>query len=317
MSSQPFHEGELAVQARTGEQTAARLNGRGIGARLPGAALPFIARQRLVVAASRDASGAPWATWITGAEGFAQADAALDALELGVDDAEGVLGRLPIADALAAGQPLGLLFIELATRRRLRVNGVVAEATADRLRLAVREAFANCPKYIQRRTPEPATEPMSRNAAVRTGAQLTDELIACIAAADTAFVASGHPDGRLDASHRGGAPGFVEVRDGRLWVPDYPGNSMYNTLGNLSVDSRAGLTFIDFVRRRQLALSGRAEIVFDATEGLERTGGTGRWWCLTPERWVDAPWNAPLGFRYVDASPFNPGGPRRGTPSGA
>ena len=83
-------------------------------------------------------------------------------------------------------------------------------------------------------------------------------------AADTFFVASAHPRRGTDVSHRGGDPGFVRMLDDHtLRVPDYAGNSMFNTLGNLHVNPRAGLLFVDFDRWRTLQLTGTATIRFD------------------------------------------------------
>ena len=96
------------------------------------------------------------------------------------------------------------------------------------------------------------------------GAGLDAEAEALIRGADTFFIASGNPDGSLDASHRGGEPGFVSIlEDGTLEVPDYPGNHMYNTLGNLEVNPRAGLVFLDFTSGRTLQLTGTAEVVWE------------------------------------------------------
>jgi hypothetical protein len=171
--------------------------------------------------------------------------------------------------------------------------------------MAVHEAFPNCPKYIQRRQiAEVSQQP--RVTAIEQGAALNDATAQWIRHADTLFVASSHADGRLDASHRGGSPGFVRSSGDLLLIPDYAGNSMYNTLGNFAVHPRAGLTFVDFDHARQLQLTGDVELRFDVQSELELTGGTGRWWAFRPRRWIASSWNQPLAWKYVDASPFNP-----------
>ena len=69
----------------------------------------------------------------------------------------------------------------------------------------------------------------------------------------------------MDASHRGGDRGFVEVTDGtRLVFPDYAGNNHYNTIGNLVVDPRVGLMFVDFETGGLLQRTGRATIDWDS-----------------------------------------------------
>lgn len=108
---------------------------------------------------------------------------------------------------------------------------------------------------------------------------LTAAQQAWIAAADTFFIASGHradgdhPAFGMDASHRGGDRGFVEVTDGtRLVFPDYAGNNHYNTIGNLAVDPRVGLLFVDFETGSLLQLTGRATIDWDSPAVADSPG---------------------------------------------
>jgi predicted pyridoxine 5'-phosphate oxidase superfamily flavin-nucleotide-binding protein len=93
--------------------------------------------------------------------------------------------------------------------------------------------------------------------------------------ADTFFIASAHPLARsnpgaergVDVSHRGGRPGFVRVdADDVLTVPDFTGNSFFNTLGNLLLEPRAGLLFIEHDSGDTLQVAARAEIVTDGSE---------------------------------------------------
>jgi hypothetical protein len=89
-----------------------------------------------------------------------------------------------------------------------------------------------------------------------------------VASSDTFFIATAHPEAGADASHRGGNPGFVEVSgDGTtlLW-PDYSGNAMFNTLGNLVADPSAGLLFLDGKRGGALQITGAAEILWDGPD---------------------------------------------------
>ena len=110
----------------------------------------------------------------------------------------------------------------------------------------------------------------------------------------------------MDASHCGSARGFVALPSGVLRSPDYPGNSMFNTLGNFSLNPRAGLVFVDFDHSRQLQLSGVVRLDLDAGDTDGTTGGIGRWWAFHPRRWIVSPLNMPLAWRFVEASPFNP-----------
>jgi len=102
-----------------------------------------------------------------------------------------------------------------------------------------------------------------------------------------------------DASHRGGNPGFVHATSPHeLSWRDYPGNSMFLTLGNLAADARAGLLFLDWTSGTALQLSGRARTEFDA-QG-ERTVR------FTVEGVVETPGASPLRWTAPEYSPANP-----------
>lgn len=303
----PYHSGERAVQELTGERGPAILNARGIGDRIPPGAVSFLAKQQLCVIGATARDRAVWGTILAGRGGFAQTDDARRTLSLRLEDETGTLRSTPPFADLAEGDFVGTLFIELPTRRRLRINGRLERLSDAQLTVAIDQAYANCPKYIQRRTLAPADPAQDRTwPAIATGSELTDELRAWIAGADTFFVASAHPDGPVDASHRGGAPGFVQLRGDVLLIPDYVGNAMFNTLGNLHLNARAGLVFVDFAGNRQLKLTGRAALDLQVRESDANTGGTGRGWTFAVERWFAAPLNLALSSDFVEASPFNP-----------
>ena len=279
MNTQPFHDGELEAQRRAGESERARSNGRAIADGIVPGALSFVGRQPLFLAATLDPAGRPWAWLVAGAPGFVQAPSAR---EVRVHD---VLLSAALRTQLAADERIGLLFFEPATRRRLRVNGNARLTDDGGLEIAVVQAFPNCPKYIQRRAlaasaPAPGTPRASQ------GTGLTPDLAARIARADTLFVASRGADGVLDVSHRGGVPGFVALRaDGSLLVPDYPGNSMFNTFGNLLRDPRSSLLFPDFERGDVLRLIGRASVDFDHRADGTAEFATGRAWSFATAEW--------------------------------
>jgi uncharacterized protein len=78
------------------------------------------------------------------------------------------------------------------------------------------------------------------------------------------FVATADDSGQPDCSYKGGLPGFVRVLDDRtLCIPDYDGNGMYRTWGNVLVNSRVGLLFLDFERPNRLRVNGTARISED------------------------------------------------------
>lgn len=75
------------------------------------------------------------------------------------------------------------------------------------------------------------------------------------------FIATADAQGRPDCSYKGGLPGFVRVLDERtLAVPDYDGNGMYRTWGNVLVNPQVGLLFVDFERTKRLRVNGSARI---------------------------------------------------------
>jgi len=273
----PFHAGERAVQTRVGVRAEADQVGRIIGGAIPPAVQAFLLRQRLVIVACIDADGNVWASPLAGRPGFIYA---LDPHTVQID-AQLPPGD-PIGESLHAGAPVGLLIIDLANRERIRLNGRAAPQPDGTLQVQIEEAFGNCQKYIQARVVEDASEAAfagvtaAPDALATPATTLSDEQQRWIASADTFFIASAHPERGADASHRGGPPGFVQVLDGRrLRFPDYAGNNMFQTLGNLEVDPRAGLVFVDFETGRTLQLTGRARVIWDGPE-VERVPGAER-----------------------------------------
>lgn len=303
--SDPYHAGERAIQEMAAERNKALLSSRVIASAIPKGAIPFVDQQPFCILGWRSGEGLIWASVLSGPPGFAQADETGKGLTFRLGERSDSLPETPPFSELGVGDHLGTLFIDLAkTRRRLRANGRVASRTRSDVTIAIEQAYPNCPKYIQRRNPEPQdwTDPKG----ISQGRALTVEVRRWITGADTFFVASAHPDGPVDTSHRGGKAGFVRLRDDRLVVPDYPGNSMFNTFGNFHLNPRAGLAFVDFETNRQLKLTGNVRLDFEAGDPEGVTGGTGRWWEFEPTAWIVEPLLTPLRWVFVDPSPFNP-----------
>lgn len=304
----PWHAGERAVQARAGVlDDMAALGQRVMRGAMPQQHSEFFAQLPFVVLGAVDAAGQPWATLLPGPPGFVRSpgDTMLDMRAL---PAEGD----PLAGLLQPGAALGLLGIELETRRRNRANGVVARRDTHGFTLAVRQSFGNCPKYIQRRerlaqsqddtaAPEPAQQ----------AGRLSAADAAWLLATDTFFIATHAPgdaaNAGTDVSHRGGPPGFLRAGDdGRtLTWPDYAGNHFFNTLGNLALEPRAGLVVPDFEAGGLLHVAGRAEAVWQGDE-LAAWPGAERLVRLH----VTAVWRRtgvlPWRWRLVERSPFLP-----------
>jgi len=300
-----FHAGEIAVQERTGDRPVAERRGSMIGRRLVPAARAFLDGQGVAAAAAAAPDGALWASLWCGVPGFLHSDGQGERVEV-LSALDRTADADPVRGIIRAGAPLGMLVIDFETRRRLRVNGTVARVDAMGLELRVRETFGNCIKYIQQRQ-RTDDLPAGAIAGAQDGHAFDDERRRFIARTDTLFVASIHPERGLDVSHRGGQPGFVRIEpDGTLRIPDYPGNGMYQTLGNFEVDTRAGLAFVDFERRRVLSLTGNATTAFGAEDPRHPTGGTGRYWSFTMVRWVEFPLPPTMTWTLIDRSPFNP-----------
>ncbi len=302
----PYHEGELFVQERVGEFFQGQRNGRAIADSIVRGALPFIAQQPIALFGSLDDEQNVWASVLLGTPGFMTAP---DERTVEFDLPQTARNpNDPLWSNIERNPEVGTLIIELTSRRRLRINGGIHLIAPDRLQLNVVQFYPNCPKYIQRRhlkaglgeNGAPAREPLR-------GRALEHEHQTFIASADTVFVASAHPEHGVDVSHRGGNPGFVHILDDRtLRVPDYVGNSMYNTLGNFVVNPRAGLVFIDFAASRTLQLIGRPEIQWELDDPTDASGGTKRFWDFEIERWLETDLPRKLQWEFLDYSPHNP-----------
>jgi len=293
----PFHAGEHRVQERLGVRDIEGWARKVVRPQLTEEHRAFHGSLPFLVAAARDARGRPWVTLLTGPEGFVRSP---DAKSLLID-AKPVRGDA-LEAALVPGADLGLLGIELTTRRRNRVNGRLGSGT-DALLFQVEQGFGNCPQYIHERDWRRVAE--GKPGTPRRGAALDSSQRAWIEQADTFFIASGYRgEGEsatfgMDASHRGGDPGFVQVEsDRRLGFPDYAGNNHFNTIGNLLLDARVGLLFVDFASGGMLQLTGRAEITWEG-DALERFPGARRLVHVDVEASVELPGALPL--RWSDA----------------
>ena len=246
MTTPSFHAGERAVQARAGvAQRMAAVGLRVIRDFMPDQHRDFFAQLLFVVTGTVDAEGHPWASVLAAPSGFIQSP---DAYTLMLH-AQPLAGD-PLQDTLVDGAFIGLLGLEPHTRRRNRMNGVVQGLSADGFGVQLQQSFGNCPKYIQAREPVYLPDRQVRQPVMHSNTELDVSARRMIKEADTLFIATAFSGdastvgaaGGVDVSHRGGKPGFVRVdADGTLTMPDFLGNYFFNTLGNVTVNPRAGL----------------------------------------------------------------------------
>ncbi|MCS0628004.1 pyridoxamine 5'-phosphate oxidase family protein [Telluria mixta] len=268
----PFHKGELIAQALAGVDPF----NAPIRNRMPDQHRTFFPLLPFLALAVADADGWPLATLVQGPPGFASSPdpARLDVAALPSPDD-------PVRTHLAAGARVGMLGIDLATRRRNRLNGVVAALGETGFAVDVAQSFGNCPRYIHVRSLQPVER--TPGAVIAFDAGLPGRARAMLAETPTLFVASASgteaQDGAagLDISHRGGPAGFARLDGDVLVVPDYAGNRYFNTLGNFLAEPRAAIVVADFATGDVLQLQGVVEVDWEADEP-ERTPPVERTW---------------------------------------
>lgn len=294
----PFHEGEVALQRTVGvAERLEQFGRRVIRDHMPDQHREFYRQLPFIVLGAVDGAGDAWATLVAGYPGFMTSpDARRLRFAAEADPAD------PATSGLGDGAAIGLLGIELHTRRRNRMNGYVRREPDGSFAVEVEHAFGNCPQYIHLRDVEFVRAP-SKPAppeSTRTTDLGDPHVREMIEGADTFFVASYVEDaaGRhVDASHRGGKPGFVRINaDGSLTIPDFAGNLHFNTLGNFMLNPRAGLVFPDFRTGDLLQLTGDAEVILDSPE-IGAFQGAERLWVFRPRKVVLR--NAALPLRFV------------------
>lgn len=292
-----YHEGELAVQRRAGVIHGSDIMYRPL---MPAGVRGFLAQQQFAILASIGNDGRLWASLRSGALGFITA---IDEQTLRIGG-YGHPADLLTANLVAHDQ-LGLLVIDLATRSRLRLNGTAVLESDGAILLKTKQVYGNCQKYIQARTVLGEREAAASSA--RRSERLDALQLEWIVGSDTFFIATAHPRWGADASHRGGFPGFVRVEsETRLVFPDYRGNRMFNTLGNLESNSRAGLLFPDFSAGAALQLSGRAAVLWGDPR-LREFPGAERLVAFDIEQIVELLEATHFRFQFAGYSPELPG----------
>jgi uncharacterized protein len=293
-----FHSGELSVQQRAGVRAGADEVGEGIVNFVPGRAAEFLERRQMMLLGTIDSERRPCASVIVGEPGFIRVPdertIRIEALPPGGD---------PARDNLARESHAALLAIDLVSPRRLRANGIGAIRDAA-IEIRTEQVYGNCRRYIQERIFAGWRDQQPDD--IIRASELSQMEREQIVAADTFFIASDHPEQGADISHKGGDPGFVRVVDSRhLAYPDFNGNAMFNTLGNLTINPHAALLFIDFESGRTLQLRGAASIDWDP-ERARTFAGAERVVDFAIEDVIDNPNGFPLMSKFRQFSRFNP-----------
>ncbi|MCC0176796.1 pyridoxamine 5'-phosphate oxidase family protein [Waterburya agarophytonicola K14] len=302
----PFHAGEIAIQTRLGIQDRMDRQGRRIIREyLTEQHQKFFARLAYAIVGIVDEFDRPWTSILIGKPGFLSTPS--DRLLKVV--AKPLPGD-PLKDNLTVGNDIGLLGIELHSRRRNRLNGIISSSDRNSFEVTVSQSFGNCPQYIQARTFEFVETSNSVSPQIKEINSFGESENNLIANADTFFITSAYQKESagiakgIDVSHRGGKPGFVRI-DGEktLTVPDFSGNNHFNTLGNIELNPSVGLLFLDFMWGDVLYLTGTAEVIWSGRE-ISTYAGAQQLIRFDLQKGYLAKTSLPLCWTTPDFSPF-------------
>lgn len=319
----PFHEGERQLQASAGAlEQMDNIGRRAMRPYMPEQHRQFFQQLPFMLLGSTTDEGQLWASILPGKPGFVQSPSPT---QLTINTP--ILTGDPLASAVKQGARLGLLGLEMPTRRRNRVNATVSSVSNHQLELDVEQSFGNCPQYIQTREIQFIRSPDAPVEApvIETFTELSASLTTFIRQADTFFVASSagqNPQHTandeqqaqsamgVDVSHRGGMPGFIKVQGNTLTIPDYAGNNFFNTLGNFAINPKAGILFVDFTSGDVIMLTGEATLLASDSPLIEGFQGALRGWQFTLTQGITL--RAALPFRATFAS-YSPNSQATGT----
>lgn len=297
-----YHPGEIQIQEQAGVRHIAERSKGMIRPDIPVVAKTFLGEQPFLIIGAPEDDGTIWASVLFGTPGFVRV---LDSRSVAIDGSPEVTD--PITRCLRVGYSVATIAMDFAGRRRMRTNGTMTAVGRGHLEFLTEQVYANCPKYIQAREWSPKEEGSEFVRSNTCFLALPKEAVAIVSKADTFFIASHHPEYGADVSHRGGMPGFIRAEnDETLVFPDYKGNAMFHTLGNLNDYPQAGLLFMDFESGSLLQLTGRVEIEWDVTEGAFSFPGAERLIRFRLERGQLTRNAMPLSWSSAQFSSANP-----------
>ncbi|KAF5864836.1 hypothetical protein ETB97_006375 [Aspergillus alliaceus] len=319
----PWHHGELQMRSKL--RIPPHVNA--INPTVPSlsyGATYLLLNSPLLAIGAVDREGRPWSTLWGGEVGFATpCSQSRVEIRTPVDSKYDPLADILLHDGPEEpGQLVSGLVVDLANRRRAKlfgrkIAGSIEPGPENRndsdgagfahLLVHIEASLGNCPKYLNTRDIVP-TLPSPRM--ISDSPQLPPEALKFLNRADTLFISSRHGDVDMDTNIRGGPPGFVRVisnePSGAVFAyPEYSGNRLYQTLGNLQTTPLAGYVFPDFETGNALYLTGQTEVLIgkEAAALLPRSNLVVKV-TVTTARYVEKS----LAFRGIAGprSPYNP-----------
>ncbi|KAL2835252.1 hypothetical protein BDW59DRAFT_168497 [Aspergillus cavernicola] len=232
----------------------------------------------LLAIGALDHDGKPWSSLWGGEEGFATPTSAssFDIKTPVGETYDPVVESLLLDSTGNSGKPVSFLAVDLENRRRVKLFGKITAGSLnvanddERIRAGIAHlavhvdgSLGNCPKYLNAKRIVPAPPDPKL---ISETPQLHPGAIDLLSHADCLFISSSHGTQDMDTNIRGGPPGFVRVVSneprGAVFVyPEYSGNRLYQTLGNLQTTPLAGYVFPDFETGNALFVTGTTEIL--------------------------------------------------------
>ena len=308
MSVLSYHPGELAAQDKAGTKGAAAELAVGKRSALSFSSShdAFLAAQSFAALASVDLRSR--SVWVTPLFGKAGDLTAISEHEIAVS--QSCIPNSETIEFIEPGTPLSLLGIDLNRRIRHRINGASMSSLKREnhgLKLQVEEYSPNCPKYINRRQIIHASNKapvLNKDAKAESRTQLTPDDQAFVRKMDTLWIGTYAPGVGADCNHRGGQPGFIRVvSPSTIEWPEYRGNGMFFTSGNLESCNRAGVTLVDFESGSMIQMTGRASVDWAHDGSYE---GASRKIVFTITTLVRTDSVTNLRWQRLDYSPYNP-----------
>lgn len=273
-----FHLGEQDVQSRLAvQEKIAPIGQKFIRDFMPEQHMQFYQQLDYIFLGSVDKNNRPWASIAFNTQAHDYNDSAQHKLIQTPNNKTLTLNAEFVQNdplnALELHDSVGVLGLELATKRRNRLSATISARQPKQLQLTVKQTFGNCPKYITPRDIRLLTNQQNRPTTTVAINKLDKLALELVEQSDMFLVASYYKHNAIkdkkaygvDVSHRGGPAGFIRIdTPNKLTIPDYSGNNFFNTLGNISATGKAGLLFIDLKNGHLLSLTGQAQILWDS-----------------------------------------------------